>query len=447
MQEQKRGKRYRTFRLPPEPLPAYDLLDGADDPLAEILFRALVEFRRWTSASAPDRLVARGNAGEMENLKYILTRSPELEEPLGCYATLRRNPGLISVGAVARACEMIHSWADERGLELTALLFAEAWAGVDPDNPIANNAAGRMARHLNDVERAEIWFERAYKLAARKRNRREKIKALIYHGGMLRECGQYAEARQKFEDAAKLAGSTRRKRQAAEVQHELFTIAAESGDFPEAEVYLRGALRVYPIHHRAIPWLAHDWAFLLVRSGFYMEAKVLLLAVTQLVSRKQLQVVIWGTLGRAAAGTNDRRLFERSVERVISLVGAYEEFGAAALAHLAVGWQFFGEWDAAAEFAQRSIQLAQVRLQPDVERGAQEILASSRDRIPPQPQTEVPPRSRIPVIEKRLLQRLVDWTKPRRREVVKDPEAGGRRSAPNPREGQPTGPGMDSQAE
>src|SRR5215207_5020060 len=184
MREQKRGKRYRTFSPPPNPLPAYELLDGADDPLAEILFRALIEFRRWTSASPSERLEPRGNAEEIENLKYVITRSPELEEPLGCYATLRRNPGLISAGAVARACEQVHAWADERGLELTALLFAEAWAGVDPDNPIANNAAGRMARHHHDVERAEIWFERGYRLAARKRNRREKIKALIYQGGL-----------------------------------------------------------------------------------------------------------------------------------------------------------------------------------------------------------------------------------------------------------------------
>src|SRR3954470_8782363 len=142
MPEQKGGKRYRTFSPPPPPIPAARLIESADDPLAEVIFRALLEFRRWTLASSAERLITRGDPEEVENLKFIIARSPELEDALGCFATLRRNPGLISAGAVARACEQVHAWADERGLELTALVFAEAWVGVDPDNPIANNAAG-----------------------------------------------------------------------------------------------------------------------------------------------------------------------------------------------------------------------------------------------------------------------------------------------------------------
>jgi hypothetical protein len=107
-----------------------------------------------------------------------------------------------------------------------------------------------------------------------------------------------------------------------------------------------------------------------------------------------------------------------------------------------VGAQFFAEWDAAESMAARAVEIARARQQADVEHGALEILDAVSTRTPPPPQAELPPRSRIPTIQQRMLRRLEERSKPVRREVLRDPEAGGRPAHP-PVVGQPTGPHMD----
>jgi tetratricopeptide (TPR) repeat protein len=429
--------------MPPTPseLPAYDFLEDVDDPLARVLWRALREMRSWAEAprTARTRPAARPFG---EEVGYTASHHPELEEALGTFALLGSTPRLASVGALVAASQQVHDWADARGLGRTALLFAEAAAVLDPDNPILASQAGRTARRAAETHRADTWYDRACILAARKKNRRELIRALIGRGGLLRETGRYSEARQLFGRAARLASSTRRHRQAAEVQHELLTIAAEEGQYTEAEVYMRAALREYPVHHRAVPWLAHDWSFLLVRLGFYREARVLLEAVVPHITRRELQVVVWGTLGRASAGAGMRGGYEEARTRVLSLIGLHEEYAAAALAHLAVGAQFFADWAEAESMAGRAAEIARARQQADVENGALEILDAISTRTPPPPQAELPPRSRIPTIQQRMLRRLEERSKPVRREVLRDPEAGGRPAHP-PVVGQPTGPHMD----
>jgi tetratricopeptide (TPR) repeat protein len=437
------ARRYRTFYPPPDPLPAHALLGDLDDWLARILWRAARDVADW-SAAAPEVRESRGESTEAaasyrECLAYAMNQTPELDEALGAFGVLRLSPRLAQLSHVARACEQVYEWAERCVMHETALLFAETWARVDPDNPIASNAAGRAARRTAHVQRAEVWFDRAYKLAARFKNRREKIRALIGHGGLLRELGRHAEARKLFLDAARLAESTRRHRQAAEVQHELLTIAAETGSYQEAEHYMRAALREYPVHHRAMPWLAHDWAFFLVRLSLYEEARVLLEAIRPHIARRDLQVVVEGTLGRTLAACGHREAYEECVRRVLALSAVHEEYAAAALAHLAVGAQFFQDWDAGERMAERAVEIARARRQADVERGASEILSAIQQRKSPSRQADPPDPNRLAIIQRQMLARLRERSKPRRRQVVEDPEAGGRPAGP-PAEGQPTGP-------
>jgi tetratricopeptide (TPR) repeat protein len=420
---------------------------GLDDPLARVLWRAARDLVEWAESGPVSRsgYDPTDAAAFRELLAYAISKTPELEQAIGAFGALRFNPKLAQKGALASACQQVHSWADAYGLQETALLFAESWARIDPDNPIASNLAGRVARKTAYVHRAEIWFDRAYKLGARNKNRREKIRALIGHGGLLRELGRHEEARKKFQDAAGLAESTRRHRQAAEVQHELLTIAAESGSYAEAEYYLRAALREYPLHHRALPWLAHDWAFFLVRSHLYAEARVLLEAIRPHIARKELQVVVEGTLGRAAAGCGDQTLYDECAQRVLLLVAVHGEFAAAAFAHLAVGAQLFERWEEAEHLGEQAVAIARSRHQADVERGAAEILNAIRKRIPAPGQASPPRPNRLGVIERRMLARLREREKPPRRKVVEDPEAGGRPDRVS--EGQPTGPRIDPRPE
>lgn len=438
-----RQPRLRTVVPPPDPLPEHVLLVGIDDPLARVFWRAARDLSEWAASPTASRTSDPADAAAFrEQLAYAASNTPELEEAFGAFGLLRLNPKLAQRRSLAKACQQVQAWADARGMQETALLFAESWARIDAENPIAANEAGRAARRTAHVHRAEVWLERAYTLAARHKNRREKIRALIGHGGLLRELSRYQEARSKFFDAARIAASTRRHRQAAEVQHELLTIAVETGSYAEAEHYMRAALREYPVHHRAVPWLAHDWAFFLVRMSLYREARVLLEAIRPHVSRRELQVVIEGTLGRAVAGCGERRAYELCRERVLVLSSVHGEYAAAALAHLAVGAQCFAEWELAEDLGVRAIEIARTRHQVDVERGATEIIGAIRARQPAPPQANLPLPNKLAAIERDMLARLHAWTKPRRRQVVNDPEAGGRPDRPT-REGQPTGPRTD----
>ena len=442
-----RQRRLRTVIPPPDPLPEHVLLIGIEDPLARVFWRAARDLSEWCASPASGRGGDPADAALFrEQLAYAVSKTPELEEAFGAFGLLRLNPRLAQTSALAKACQQVHVWADARGMQETSLLFAESWARIDAENPIAANEAGRAARRTAHLQRAEIWFERAYSLGARHKNRREKIRALIGHGGLLRELGRYGEARSRFFDAARIAASTRRHRQAAEVQHELLTIAAETGSYAEAEHYMRAALQEYPVHHRALPWLAHDWAFFLVRSSLYKEARVLLEAVRPHVARRDLQVVIEGTLGRAAAGCGDRDAYELCRERVLVLSSVHGEYAAAALAHLAVGAQIFKEWELAEDLGVRAVEIARGRHQVDVERGATEIVAAIHARQPAPEQANAPQPNKLATIERDMLSRLREWTKPRRRQVIADPEAGGRPDRPTG-EGQPTGPRTDPRPE
>jgi tetratricopeptide (TPR) repeat protein len=408
------ARRFRTFHPPPDPLPAHALLGDLDDPVARLLWRAVRDVVDWSAATPEFRdshvLSPEVAASYRLSLTDAANQTLELAEALRAFGSLRLNPRLVQLSEVTRACEQVHEWAERRGMHETALLFAETWARVDPDNPIASNAAGRAARRTAHVHRAEVWFDRAYRLAARFKNRREKIRALIGHGGLLRELGRHAEARRLFLDAARLAESTRRHRQAAEVQHELLTIATETGGYPEAEHYMLSALHGYPARHPAIPWLAHDWAFLLVRLSLYDKARVLLEAIRPHVPQPRLQVPVEGILGRTLAAGGEREAYEECVRRVLSLSEIDEEYAAAALAHLAVGAQFFEEWERAERMARRAMEIARIRRQAEVERGASEILLGIQQRTIPSREASSPGGSnQLSIIQRGVLSRLYEF--------------------------------------
>lgn len=249
----------------------------------------------------------------------------------------------------------------------------------------------------------------------------------------MRETGRYREARALLGRAAQIAASTRRHRQAAEASHDLLAIAVEDGTYEEAEMYVRAALRNYPIHHPSIPRLVHDWAFFLVRNALYEQALPLLLAIVPLAARPELTMLYWGSLGRAAAGAGRRDLYDYAARHVIALAGLHQEFAAAALANLAEGSRFFREWSRGQEFATHSIEIAVTRHEADVERGAREILTAIIERQVPVAQAPPPRASRIQAITRRIMALLKARKKPPRRPVQTDRDGGrGEDSPANP---------------
>jgi tetratricopeptide (TPR) repeat protein len=417
-----RAPRYRIAQPPPQPLPDHSILGDLDEPLARVLWRGLRDVREWGVATPTQRgeLFSQPGAEFREAMLFASVQAPALADAIGTLASLRTSPRVITTRDLVEACVTVRDWADNRGLVVTALAYAEAAAGLDLDNPILACDAGKAARRAAFADHAESWFDRAIKLAARLKNRREQIRALLGLGALMREIGRFQEAREFIGRASNMAASTRRNRQAAESSHDLLAIAIEDGSYDECEAYVLDALRTYPIHHPSIPRLVHDWAFYLVRRSLYCEAVPLLVAIVPTARRPELKMLYQGTLARAAAGAGRRRLYDESVRGVVALSGVHQEFAAAALANSAEGARFFHEWDRAEGYAARAVEIASERAEVDVQRGALEILDAIATREAAEPQALPPAGSRVEAITGQVMALMHQRQKPPRRPVETD---------------------------
>jgi len=429
-----RSPMVRHHTLPPVPDALAEHVVGRDietlgDPsLAFALVLTLRDVRNWAEPcldAQPGRLKLRSR-DRTEALARAAAVVPEIAPALETVSLLRTSPAGVDPAALGSACRRLARWADKRGLPEFAVRFAEAAARLNPEDPALANDAARAARRAGLYEHADIWYDRGIALAGRQNNRREVIRGLLGHGSLLREQGQYDGARALMERAANLARSTRRHRLAAEAQHDLLTLAVEVGTFREAEAHMISALEHYPIHHVAVPRLVHDWSFLLVLNALYEEAKGLLETVIPQIRQIEIELLSWGTLSRAAAGSGHRAQFDQAVEHILRLSEPRGEFAAAALANAAFGARFFAEWDLGQTLATRAIEIARVRREESVERGAREFLIAIEAREPPPTQAVPPEGSRIEIISSRIMQLLEARKRPPRRPIQDDPEARGR---------------------
>jgi len=320
---------------------------------------------------------------------------------------------------LSSACYRVARWAHRHSLSTIALLYAEAAIRVAPSVAASANFAGRMARIAGYPDRADSWFDYAMWIAGRdgNRNRSEMIRALLGKGTILRENGRLDDARLPLERAARLCAATRRHRLAAETHHDLFSLAVMLGNYAEAEAHMLRALQHYPIHHSAVPGLVHDWCFLLVQHGYYLQAVSLLQMSIPSIQRLELQLVSWGTLSRAAAGSGDRTLYDEAVERIESLTERTQAYAAAALAHAAYGARFFAEWETALRLATQARVIAESRGETEVVQGVQEFIAAILAREPPLPTADPPEDSDVGKIGERIMLLLQARQRPVRRPV------------------------------
>lgn len=195
------------------------------------------------------------------------------------FALLIRAPGLVEPRQIAEACHQTREWAEERSMLEAAMLFAEAAALTEPEDPGYANTAGRLCRRAAYDERSTTWYHRAFGLAVRMRERTETIRALLGYGGLMYHLGRHSDARRYYERAVRVAVHTGRHRQAAEAKHDMVLIAAEAETYHEGERHARQALQYYPVHHPRISYLVHDVAFLFVRNRLYSSALPLLRSV------------------------------------------------------------------------------------------------------------------------------------------------------------------------
>lgn len=382
----------------PIPPPPYWRLDEHGGPFGSAVLRecngalGLVLWlglrRVWTwCEAAPHRRRKIGKAASAESRDgwdAAKSAAPELSSPLSTLELLGQAPGDISPVQLSEACDEIHRWAEYHGLLSTAVHFAEAAARAWPENTERANSAGRICRRAGLSQRSAGWFFRAYPLALRNKDREQAIRALLGYGALMKDLGRLPEARSLFRRAARRAARTGRRRQAAEAYHDLMALSAEDGKLHEVEAYASRALDLYPLHGSRLPYLAHDFAFVLMRRRLYAVAYPLLEAFLRVVPSRNLLPGL-STFAWAAAGCNLPNRFDDAERRVLQLLADHEDCAAAAYLHLAEGARLLERWTKAENYARTALAEAQRRQDAALEREAHALNAAiaSRMRVPP----------------------------------------------------------------
>lgn len=289
------------------------------------------------------------------------------------------------------------------------MLFAEAAAMVEPERAAHANIAGRLCRRTAHDERSSTWYQRAYRLAARSRDRDEQIRALLGYGGLMYHLGNHAEARRYNEQAVGVARNYGRLAKAAEAKHDMLLVAAEAGTYGEGERHALQALQYYPMDHTRIPYLVHDVAFFFIRNRLYSAALPLLHRVRGLITQHAEQALVWSSIARAAGGSGQSQLYQEAADKVLSLAGLFEEHAAPALWNMAEGAWYIGDWERAERVAKMAVEIARTRKEGEPERGALALLVRVASREPPPGESEAPPGNRTERLSRECLAKLEQW--------------------------------------
>lgn len=377
----------------------------------------------WRAARAARRFIESGIRGSMRGRTahdggdLVVNEGEAGAQPipsLDAFArVLARDAGL-TASELGEACARVSEWAEESLRPETHMEFAELAARADPDNPARANTAGRACREAGHMERASVWFERAFRLAVAQRNREQSVRALLGNGALMKECGRLEDARRWFLKAARRAARTGRMRRAAEARHDLMALAAETGDLPRVLEHAVAAVELYPLHHGRFPYLAHDFAFALMKQRHYALAYPVLEAFIRVVPTQNLLPGL-ATYAWAAAARGLAHRFAEAETRVRKHVARDQQQAAPALVLLAEGARSLGRWEVAESLARGALEAAERHRQARFAEDAKTLLDEILDRNAP-PENPEPASfagAEFDALLRHLRARLRRW-KPRR---------------------------------
>jgi hypothetical protein len=259
-----------------------------------------------------------------------------------------------------------------------------------------------------------MWYERGFRLAVRAKNRIEAVRGLIGCGAVYEAEERFDDARELYTQAAGRALRTNKRRMAGVAHHYLFALEVEHGQFEAGLAQLCEALNHYPIYDRRVPYLAHDFGFLLVRKCYFAAAIHLLEQVAPAIRKPDERMLIEGSIARAAGALQQYARYRAAVDYVLKTCGVYPQYAAASLEGLAHGARSVGEWDDAARYAAAAERLALARRDYARAQNVAALLHDIRDRTPPDKENPVPFPSLDP-IERLFTVRLRRWLAPDRR--------------------------------
>ncbi|HEX6749062.1 MAG TPA: hypothetical protein VF092_17315 [Longimicrobium sp.] len=395
-------------------MPELNVLKDLENVLGLVLWKALRDVRTWAEVD-PDsrRRHFRPPSDEVrERYAYARHEAPELEQPLATFALLVQAPEAVDANQLATACEAVYTWAESRGMLLTALYFAEAAAYALPDDAARANQAARAARRNLMRNRAASWHMRAYRLGQRTGKKREVVWALLGYGAMMRDAGNFEEARRFIERAARRAVGLRKRKEAGMAYHDLYVIAVEQERYALAIKHARSAFYRYPVRNPSIPRLAHDLAFLFIRLRHFAAAIAIITRAIPLMLQPVERALAWSSLAWAAGGAGLRDRFHDAERTTLQLVPDHPDFAPAIFIHLAEGARTLSDWPRALRYAEAARASARTTKSPALEREAAELASSIDARQPAPPQAT--PEPEIESLTALVLDRLERWKPPRK---------------------------------
>ncbi len=426
---QPRPGRLRSILPPPNPRrwsTEIEFLEEIPAELAIALWRMLRRTRLWAAVppSARKNLALPDASAAGERLAAACAHAPRLLEAFGTFALLGREPDAVTAHQLAQACSRVQMWAEERASFDIAALFAEAAATADPDTPARAFDAGRLCRRADHHGRAAAWYLRAFSLAVRQKSDPDVIKALLGYGNLMKDLGHNEEARVYYERVARRAAGSGRRRQAAEAHHSLLTLAAEAGMYPAACRHVRKAIDNYPIYHPFIPYLVHDFAYVLLQNRHFSFAFSLLSRLVSIIEDQDALAIVHASLARAAGGMRDVRRFREAEKSTLLIFEHHQDYAPSVYNCLAEGAWALGELTQAEVYAAAALNIARIRKDDPATVIAGNILSSVVDGTAPLSEIEPADRKRLDSLVHRLMARLRTWGAASRNAQSATPHAG-----------------------
>jgi tetratricopeptide (TPR) repeat protein len=385
----RKPRRRWRWHVPPAIVHGAEALEGTEilseytGELGLVLWQAVRDISLWSSVTPPDARAGLfgPNAGK-RRAASIAAADPdsEIAPALATVARILEDPAGTSSEQVMLACREISQWADSRGTLATALAFAQAAAFACPGNAASGLRVGQVARRRTEYARAETWFRRTIGLARQARDWASYAEAFSALGNLYMQRGNLPVARQLFIRAYRAAKRHSLRSLQANSLHNLFVIAARSGQHDEAEALARTAFEAYDSENPRLPVFAHDVAYFWAERGQFVPALSVARALLPHMTNPVDRLCGLGSIARAAGGAGDREAYEEVRPEIWKVVRSPDggEVAAGALTDVARGAASLGDWTEAEEAAAAAEEFASARQQAEVELTAQAILDAVR---------------------------------------------------------------------
>lgn len=384
-EEPRRTEREGRPQAPPpallsagEPFDGFNVLGEWRDPQALLLWEALRDTILWASTPAPQRPALFSRKALERRFRELRSTdlAPDLVGSLQILSDVLRPDSGVTNEKLASALSVIAAWAEAHDFPKTAISFAQGAALVLPRNPAYAYTVGLYSRRNAEYDRAETWFRRTRVLSWRAGDQQSYALSWIGLGNVFLHRGNYEEAKAAHLRALRVARRRGFWHIKAMALHDLFTIAVDQHQITDAERFAQQAARAYSVASPQFVALAHDVATFWMNQGFYHRALVVFQAVSKLLTRTDERLVALSSLGRAAAGVGDIKLFTDAWVAVhLSLNrNPTTDRACVALLMLAYGSVALEDWTRAELAARHALELSSKRGECEVAARAQALL-------------------------------------------------------------------------